>query len=144
LEQREGRVHRFKGHAIRKNVARRHGEQLRRDSNGSGEEDNIDPWERLFAAAERDSADDPLQLKPYWLYPIPQGAYIERHVPAYPLSRDFDRLAELRRTLVLYRMVFGQPRQEELVEYLLQHIPSERRQAVFEDLRIDLSPPTVG
>ena len=32
LEQREGRVHRYKGHAIRKNVARRRGRRRRQPS----------------------------------------------------------------------------------------------------------------
>ena len=45
LEQREGRVHRYKGHAIRKNVAAVH----RADAfEAAG-----DPWEAMFEAAVR-------------------------------------------------------------------------------------------
>ena len=44
LEQREGRVHRYKGHAVRKNVARRYGLS---EANPSA----TDPWMALFATA---------------------------------------------------------------------------------------------
>ena len=47
----------------------------------------------------------------------------------------------LRRALTLYRMAFGQARQEDLIEYLHQRIPSEAISAVASELRIDLSPP---
>ncbi len=47
LEQCEGRIHRYKGHAIRKNVALRHGFAVLRDSYQSG----ADPWQALFDAA---------------------------------------------------------------------------------------------
>jgi hypothetical protein len=75
------------------------------------------------------------------LYPLPEGATIERHVPALPLSRDLDRLAALRRSLAVYRMVFDQPRQEDLLEYLLGHLPKERVKQILDELRVDLSPP---
>jgi hypothetical protein len=68
------------------------------------------------------------------------GDKIERHVPALPLSRDHIRLAELRRSLVVYRMVFGQSRQEDLLAYLLAHVSPERIQSLVESLCIDLSP----
>ena len=55
--------------------------------------------------------------KPYWLFP--GSAKIERHVPVLPFSRDVDRFNELRRALTIYRMVFGQSRQEDLMTYLL-------------------------
>ena len=55
-------------------------------------------------------------LVPYWVF---EGdAKIERHVPSLPLSREEGRLHDLSRSLALYRMVFGQPRQEELLEWL--------------------------
>ena len=56
-------------------------------------------------------------LVPYWLFP--GDAKIERHVPAMPFSREVERLHELRRSLAIYRMVFGQSRQEDLIAYLL-------------------------
>jgi hypothetical protein len=58
-----------------------------------------------------------------------------------PLSREVPRLANLKRTLALYRLVFGQPRQEDLVEFLLSRgLEGEVADELARDLRIDLSP----
>jgi hypothetical protein len=46
------------------------------------------------------------------------GARIERRVPMLTMSRERGQLRRLKRGLALYRMAFGQPRQEELIEYL--------------------------
>lgn len=132
LEQREGRVHRYKGHAVRKNVARRYGL--------STAHDHADPWQALFAAAKRDTAAES-DIIPYWVFPLDGGARIERHVPAFPLSREVHHLAELRRSLAVYRMVFGQARQEELVSYLITHLPEPLLAEATARLRIDLTPP---
>lgn len=132
LEQREGRVNRYKGHAVRRNVALRHRYEL--DSL-----DDADPWTALFAHAVKARPDSASDLVPYWSYPQMGGAVIERHVPNLPLSRDVSRLARLRQALAVYRMVFGQARQEDLVEYLVAQ--QGRDHAIpLEDLRIDLSP----
>ncbi len=136
LEQREGRIHRYKGHAVRKNVAAVHGGTVRHEANG-----HADPWAVLFEAACRART---LQsdIVPFWVFPMKDGAAIERHVPALPLSRDFARLSSLRKSLAVYRMVFGQARQEELLAYLLNRVPEADRHRMAEDLRIDLSPPS--
>ncbi len=130
FEQREGRVHRYKGHAVRKNVAASVAEEafIRSDP---------DPWHAVFASAEATATaqQDP-DIVPYWVFP--GDARIERHIPVLPLSRDEDRLQHMLRSLALYRSVIGQPRQEELVELLATAGLPERLR--FEDLRIDLSP----
>lgn len=121
LEQREDRVHRYKGHAIRKNLALKYGmASLAKATTDTGTvgEINSDPWESMFLAAKQDCDPNESDLVPYWVYPVENGAKIERYVPALPLSRDHERLAALRRSLAVYRMVFGQPRQEDLLAYL--------------------------
>ena len=133
LEQREGRVHRYKGHAVRKNVAWRFG--------GTGLSSTEDPWEALFRAAEAVRPAGVSEIFPFWVYAPTGGARIERHVPYLPLSRDRLRLAGLKRSLALYRMVFGQPSQEDLLAYLLERLPTERVDALTRQARIDLSPP---
>lgn len=126
LEQREGRVHRYKGHAVRKNVASAY-----RGSAVTPEA--TDPWEAMFCAAERARPEDDSLINPYWVFPLPDGATIERYVPAMPLSREAKQYAQLRTTLGAYRFVMGQPRQEDLIRYLGPEA---------EKLRIDLSPPS--
>jgi len=132
LEQREGRVHRFKGHAVRKNLA--HGYR-RAAFEGSPE----DPWEKMFDAAASARDADQNDLVPYWVLAGP--AAIERHVPLIPLSREVARLANLKRTLAVYRLVFGQPRQEDLIEFLLSRgLTAEEIGALVDELRVDLRP----
>jgi hypothetical protein len=129
LEQREGRVHRFKGHAIRKNLAAKYG------LSKIGPNDP-DPWEALFMAGKRDRKDGSGDLVPFWIYPEGE-ARIERHVPALPLSQDRQRMQSLQKSLAVYRMVFGQSRQEDLVAFLMSNLNIND----MDKLRIDLSPP---
>jgi hypothetical protein len=133
MEQREGRVHRYKGHAVRKNIAQSYGSHAF-TSRGR------DPWWIMLETARKARGEGENDLVPYWIYPLEDGARIERYVPSLPLTRDRQLIEALRRSLAVYRLVFGQPRQEDLVDYLLQHVPRERLEALIGQLRIDLSP----
>ena len=62
------------------------------------------------------------------------------HLPSLPLTRDRQLLVALRRSLAVYRLVFGQPRQDDLVEYLVAHVPPEQLEQLVERLKINLSP----
>jgi hypothetical protein len=136
LEQREGRVHRFKGHAVRKNVARLHAGTAA-DAAAGG-----DPWAHMFDAARKECGDAAADLKPYWVYAPEGGSRIERYIPAYPLSRDAKTADRLRRSLTVYRMAFGQARQEDLVSFLLGQLETEEAAiAAGAALQIELSPP---
>lgn len=108
FEQREGRVNRYAGHAIRKNVASRH-----RTSILASQRQN--PWDAAYehASEYRDKYGD---LSPHWVYP--GEAKIQRHALPLPLSRDRARLDRVREDVVLYRLAFGQPRQEDFLELL--------------------------
>jgi hypothetical protein len=136
LEQREGRVHRYKGYAVRKNVARRFGlSTLAERMNGSR-----DPWQVLFEAAAAGREPGSNDLVPFWIYPVPGGASVERRVPMFPFSREQRTLKELQRSLAVYRLAFGQPRQEDLLELLTSR--AEEGGAIdIEVCRICLEPP---
>ena len=132
LEQREGRVHRYKGHAVRRNIAATLGPDLLEDGLAAG----ADPWDELFALAVAKRPADMGEIVPYWVFD--EGpAKIERHVPVMPFSREAVALPKLRKTLAAYRLAFGQPRQEELAEFLGANLSDEE----MKRLRIDLSPP---
>ncbi|MDE0232469.1 MAG: helicase-related protein [bacterium] len=138
LEQREGRVHRYKCHAVRRNIAEKLGSDLLREGIPEG-----DPWQVLFerAASERGSGDG--EMVPYWVFH--QGrAKIERLVPLLPFSRESVSLPRLRKSLAVYRLAFGQPRQEELVEFLGDRVSPDHLSRWLSQLRIDLSPPPVN
>lgn len=128
LEQREGRVHRYKGHAVRRNIALDYGSHpdvARAD----------DPWGAMFDLALADRPAGQTMIYPYWVYPKADGYQIERYVPALPLSREAHAYRRLMRTVGAYRLVLGQPRQEDLLRYLGDDA------AAMADLLIDLSPP---
>ncbi|MEO7262797.1 MAG: helicase-related protein [Jatrophihabitantaceae bacterium] len=131
LEQREGRVHRYKNHAIRKNVASSYGRSVL-DST------DPDPWATLFLAAQDARPAGANDLVPFWIFSPPGGAVIERYVPALPLSLETARYRRLQRTVGAYRMVLGQPRQEDLVLY------AAGSEGSLDWLRIDLAPPAVA
>ncbi|MEX0663312.1 MAG: helicase [Acidimicrobiia bacterium] len=131
LEQREGRVHRFKGHAVRKNVAAAHRTEALRSK-------EADPWKAAFAAASDRRPADMNDLWPSWVYP--GEAKVECWVPYLPLSKEQDRERRLRRDRALYRLAFGQPRQEDLLAVLEAGSVDPD---VLKDLRIDLQPPAL-
>lgn len=147
LEQREGRVHRYKGHAVRKNIARHHGtEVLSRLPAPSGRgRVAASPWQALFSAATDAEDETWRDLVPFWVYPgsgaTADDARIERCILVSPLSRDADHLERLKSDLAAYRMVFGQPRQDDLLEYLKGRFSSEQIEAMSAAMAIDLSPP---
>jgi hypothetical protein len=124
FEQREGRVNRFGGHAVRRNIALQH----RADVMASH---TRDPWQAAYDAAScvRPELGD---FCPYWVYPGPYA--VERHLLPFPLSQDEPRAEALKRDLTLYRLALGQPRQEDFLA-LLKGLPALARP-------IDLTPRT--
>ncbi len=154
FDQRDGRIHRFKNHAVRKNLAFDLGHEVLQ----SGE--HFDLWGKVFALA-----DDRLKrssramdgMKPWWLYerdelksPLShakwysqqfgRAATIERHIPMIPMSQDEERYDRLQKSLAAYRLVFGQPRQEDMLRYLHRHFTPDQLDVWIGDLAIDLSP----
>ena len=108
FEQREGRVNRFAGHAVRKNVAEGHWQDVLAS-------DDVRAWRAAFDAA-LGAHNDLGEFSPWWVYP--GSARIHRVLAQYPLSRDIDKYDRLRNALTLYRLTLGQPRQEDMVDML--------------------------
>jgi helicase-like protein len=133
FEQREGRVHRYKGHVIRRSIGSTLGlEAIAHTAAGS------DPWEGLFAAARAARAPGQTDLVPYWVFNGNGTFKIRRYIPALPLSRERAASTRLRASLGVYRMVYGQPRQEDLLAFL-----QSSRGVTEKDLELyglDLSP----
>lgn len=128
LEQREGRINRYKCLAIRQNVALRYGAGPFR----------ADIWREMFdRAAREERKQGSSDLIPYWgLTEKPDMVKIERIVPMYPFSRDGVSYERLMKILSLYRLTLGQARQEELLRYLFQQEDEDRLRELF----INLSP----
>ena len=62
-------------------------------------------------------------------------------LPMLPMSKDVARLADTLEILSLYRLAFGQPRQEELLENLLRRkFTLDEIEQIKKALVINLSP----
>lgn len=134
LEQREGRINRYKCLAIRRNLSR-----LDADST---------MWKDVFDSAalkvKAEFGNKYSGMVPNWCLPpewIEQNKdsieWIERMVPQYPMSCDIARYKRLIKVLSLYRLTLGQPRQEELLELLGKQNLSDQQVA---QLLFNLSP----
>ena len=133
FEQCEGRIDRYKGHAIRKNVATAH----RAAALSAG---ITDPWAAAFEAAAAEDDRGLGGLTPFWIYP--GDAKLQRRIMALPLSRDGERWAQLQQSLALYRLAFGQPRQEDMLAALQRRGIAGQPERIAE-IRIDLRPPAL-
>lgn len=134
LEQREGRINRYKCLAIRRNLAEIFPE--------------IYKWDELFEIANHEVkqqfGNHYSGMVPNWCLPKEwikefqsNIEWIERIVPQYPMSSDVEKYRRLIDVLSLYRLTMGQPRQEELLEMLeSQHLD----EAQIKKLLFNLSP----
>ena len=79
-----------------------------------------DAWKQLFDLADKQTKlNRKSDLVPYWH--LPKGrAKITRFVPMMPLSRDVLKLEHALKVMAIYRLAFGQPRQEEFLDNLLK------------------------
>ncbi|WP_323799138.1 C-terminal helicase domain-containing protein [Parasphingorhabdus sp.] len=133
IEQREGRIHRFKNHAVRRNIVAKFANAALTSK------DEKSPWTAMFKDAHDDEILNgrPGDIIPFWIYP--GIAKIERVVLIPPFSREKDRYKDLITSLAVYRLAFGQPRQDELIE-LFSGVSKE----VVEELaglQVSLRPP---
>jgi hypothetical protein len=132
LEQREGRVHRYKGQAVRLNVAAAFGLE---GLTGRGMNGLIDPWRRLFELAAEAEPDN--ELAPSWVFEGGDAPRrVKRIVPLMAFSREAEAWPHLTRRLGLYRLVMGLPRHQDLFAAIEDTVtPEEAR-----DWAIDLRP----
>ncbi len=112
LEQREGRVNRFKCLAVRKNIVFNNGNKM--------------SWEELFENEKTDSG-----LIPNWFLDK-NTIKIESYFPLYPFSSDISKYKYLKKVLFRYRLALGQANQDNLINKM-KDVPSE-------ELFINLSP----
>ena len=129
MEQREGRINRYKCLSVRRNIAKLY--------------NNIFNWNKMFEKASTELKADNPEMIPFWYLPLNNEHFkgitvekIERIVPMYPMSEDESRYSRLIKVLSLYRLTMGQPRQEELLQMLEGKISQDQ----IKQLLFDLSP----
>lgn len=127
MEQREGRVNRFRNLSIRQRLAQRYSD--------------VFSWKDIFENAARDYKGSYSDIVPSWSLPPEFGdsddLKVERIVLHYPLSIDSQRYKRLEEVLSLYRLTLGQPRQEMLLDILSD---MELTDEQIRNLTIDLCP----
>ena len=126
LEQREGRINRYKCLAIRQSLAKKYGNKKFKN----------DVWDEVFDYALQAKDENEPELVPYWCLQDGGAVKIERIIPMYPYSKDKAVYNRLLKILSLYRVTLGQARQEELLEYLFNN----RDDVSLKELFINLSP----
>lgn len=121
LEQREGRVNRRGCLSVRQSIA--NDWALEDVARSAVDESARNPWMSVFDAIDR--SDDVQKYKhglfPHWVYECRDRANtvrIQRHVPFFTTSRDAAKYERLKTGLALYRLVFGQSNQEDLLDTL--------------------------
>ncbi len=155
FEQRDGRIHRYRNHAVRRNVVRDWGGAALQAAPGRA------GWDWMFdrvTEAARAAGNDAGGMRPSWVYregdcaaPAPTpgwmldsmgaAARIERHIPVIPHSRDVWRLQQMTKAVGMYRMVFAQPRQDELLAHLQWKYGASTLEGLAARIVIDLQPP---
>lgn len=108
FEQRDGRVNRYRGHAVRRNIAAAHSAAMLATGN---------PWKAAYDVAAKDAPHSEIGgLAPDWVYPGPFK--VLREVMPYQLSTDQARIEQTKKRVACYRLAFGQARQEDLVSMM--------------------------
>ncbi len=122
LEQREGRINRRDCLSVRQSIAKDWLLDSVLASPTSGPVKR-NPWTSVFAVVE--NADVVQKYKhglfPHWVYECRDASAtvrLRRHVPMFTTSRDVARYDRLKSGLALYRLVFGQVNQEDLLDTL--------------------------
>jgi len=129
LEQREGRIKRYKSLAIRKSIASQFVEKIAEDSS---------TWEELYKIAMENKTEEVCDLVPFWY--MGQESEIKSIIPIYPFSKDNNKIEYIKKVLANYRLTFGQPRQEELVIALGKLTEDQRQKNELDNLLINLTP----
>jgi hypothetical protein len=104
-------------------------------------------WVRAFGAIEAESGPHNKHgLHPHWVFDGSRGAAerIKRHLFFYAESNDAARYHELKERLALYRLVFGQPRQQDLLDRIQRSLTTGQdlpgQHAALTRYMINLSP----
>jgi uncharacterized membrane protein YkvA (DUF1232 family) len=124
LEQREGRLNRFDCVTVRHNIAGDYplAELLKTTHGRTGH-----VWKWIFEEIMRTPRGGQQHrhgLFPHWLYQPQQcdERLLRRHLLFYSQSDDIEHYRRLKHELALYRLVFGQPRQQDIVARIRERL----------------------
>ena len=134
MEQREGRINRYKNQAIRLNLVQHY-------SSIAFTETITDPWSVMFRKAQQKSLNTG-GMEPFWI--LDGKTKIDRHILSLPYSREEKTLPWLNRSIAIYRLAFGQPRQDDLLALLdkikCENSEDDKKLAQLHEFQICLQP----
>ncbi len=141
LEQREGRINRFDGLVVRRNIAIDY--PLASITSTIASHRNI--WGRVFEEIlARPTGNQHLKhgLFPHWVFEPVHGdlVRIRRHLAIFEGSRDRAHFERLKKYLSYYRLAFGQARQQDLLDKIVDRPDEERLRKDLQVCMINLSP----
>jgi hypothetical protein len=141
LEQREGRINRFDGLVVRRNVAIDY--PLTSIAASDAPRENI--WVRIFReVVDRPTGRQHLKhgLFPHWVFEPSRGGpvRIRRHLAIFEGSRDRSHYERLKKYLFYYRLAFGQARQQDLLDKIVDRADEDRLRQDLQACMINLSP----
>jgi hypothetical protein len=104
LEQREGRIHRYKNYAVRKNIAKKFHDKC---------------WITKFEQAKEEKKG--CDFTTFWLYTdsnveMEDQQLIERVIPLIVCSRESSKYLQLEKQLTRYRNAMGQKSQKDIMD----------------------------
>lgn len=111
LEQREGRIQRFGGLAVRRELKNLPPTEIRPPGAITT---HSSLWDRVRTIADAKYL-DASGLSPWWVL---EHAKVSRYVFDLPQSRDAEKFELLKEQRLIYRLALGQPNQEDLVDFL--------------------------
>ena len=141
LEQREGRINRFDGLVVRRNIAVDHSlASIKRTGDV-----NQSFWDRVFAeVSAHPTGNQHLKhgLFPHWVFEPIHGkpVRIRRHLAIFEGSRDRAHYERLKKYLFYYRLAFGQARQQDLLDRIVDRPDEQKLRRELEACMINLSP----
>ena len=129
LEQREGRIQRFGGLAIRQAIA----EQVSIHP-GIAASTTESPWSWIAAIADKEMSDES-GLSPWW---ICKNGNVQRYVFDVPTSEQSHWLEWVKNQRFLYRLVLGQPNQEDMLQLISERF--KPNDLAIRNATVNLSP----
>lgn len=141
LEQREGRINRFDGLVVRRNIRRDYPLPMVAPEGGGAS--NL--WDRVFHQVERHPIgwqEFKHGLFPHWVYEPTHGepVRIRRHLAIFEGSRDRIHYQRLKKYLYYYRLAFGQARQQDLLDKIVDRPDEARLRKDLQACMVNLSP----
>lgn len=115
LEQREGRIQRYAGLAVRRSMADDHGSGVLA-ALGEGES----PWRELAKVVDSQPSQGTAGLEPWWHYRDAKVKSLFFHLPASEEARQLELLKQQR---TVYRLALGQQHQEDFVRMISNRDP---------------------